>query len=204
VSAGRADALRTPLLRTPQVRVLADDKPAYIAIANAVGTAGGQLELLIKSVPGTAESICALAEGATLEVSDVQGKGFAALPAGVSSVLLFATGSGISPIRSLLETPVAQGGLAGSAARVQLYLGVRTPAHAAFSDRVAAWERAGVKVTPVYSGADKKYIQDVFSAAGVDGASTAAYVVGQKVMTEALIAALMAAGVPRERCLMNF
>ena len=89
---------------------------------------------------------------------------------------------------------------------MHLYYGARSAAHVAFAERLEAWERAGVTVTRVFSGDGGKYVQDVFGAAGgkLDGAHTAAVLVGQKGMAEALTAALTAAGVPRERILSNF
>ncbi len=189
-----------------QVRVAEADKPAFIAVASPVGASATTLELLVKAAPGTAEALCSLAAGASLQVSDVQGKGFL-LPAQLSDVLLFATGSGLSPIRSLLDTPAAQGGLAG-VQRVTLFYGARTQKHVPFAQQLAAWERAGVKVTTVLSqqaDGSKVYVQDVFAKAGVPvSAATTAVLVGQKPLSEAIIASLTAAGVPRERIVMNF
>ena len=88
---------------------------------------------------------------------------------------------------------------------MHLFYGARSAAHVAFADRLEAWEHAGVTVTRVYSGDGGKYVQDVFGAGGkLDGAHTAAVLVGQKSMAEALTAALTAAGVPRECILSNF
>ena len=92
VPAGVAAGYRVPG-QYVQVRVTEADKPAFIALASVVGASS--LDLLIKASPST-EALCALQPGAALQVSDVQGKGFAvaALPAEVSHVLVFATGSG--------------------------------------------------------------------------------------------------------------
>ena len=192
-----------------QVRVTEEQKPSFIAIASPVAGADA-LELLIKASPGT-DALCALPAGGSLQLSDVQGKGFpvaswGALP---ETILVFATGSGVSPVRSLLETPVAQGGLAG-AAGIRLFLGVRNASYLPFADVLKRWEHSGVSVTVVYSGADAgtsgKYVQDAFSAAGLkfDPARTGAVVVGQKAMSEAVVALLTSAGVERGRVLSNF
>lgn len=70
----------------------------------------GALELLIKMQPGaTAELLCNAAPGAEVAVSPVQGKGFPVdrLPAdSVDTVLLFASGSGITPLRAVIESGV--------------------------------------------------------------------------------------------------
>jgi ferredoxin-NADP reductase len=190
------------------VRVAEADKPAFIAVASPVGASATTLELLVKGAPGTAEALCGLAAGASLQVTDVQGKGFV-LPEQLSDVLVFATGSGLSPIRALMDTPPAQGGLAGCKS-VTVFYGARTPKHVPFTQQLAAWQRAGVRVTTVFSqqtdgSKAPSYVQDVFAQAGVPvSAATTAVLVGQKPLSEAVIASLTAAGVPRERIIMNF
>jgi ferredoxin-NADP reductase len=75
--------------------------------------------------------------GQGLSMSPVAGKGFAVSklkdpsPGGV---VLFATGSGISPVRALLEEGVLS---RGQGADVRLYYGARTPARMAYQDRWA-------------------------------------------------------------------
>lgn len=70
----------------------------------------GALELLIKVQPGaTAELLCNAAAGTEVSVSPVQGKGFPVekLPAdSVDTVVLCASGSGITPLRAVIESGV--------------------------------------------------------------------------------------------------
>jgi ferredoxin-NADP reductase len=196
-----------------QIKPDEESKPAYIALANApedVSNNGGLVELLVKPQPGaTAEQLCALSEGSELLVSDAQGKGFPVdrVPAAdYPTVLLFATGSGISPVRSLIES----GALAGRP-DVRLFFGTRSPEHTAYADLASgAWAKEhGVKVHHVYSeGEGGMYVQDAFAKAGglngADPAKTAAVLVGQKQMAEALRESLFAAGVAAECVLTNF
>lgn len=129
--------------------------------------------------------------------------------ASVPSVVLFATGSGISPIKALIESGALQ---AGERRDVRLYYGVRSPAAMAYSALLPGWEKDhGVKVIPVYSEGGKGYVQDAFAsdggAAGLGGGSSGgvgAVLCGQKDMAVAINEALEGAGVDKERILTNF
>lgn len=88
-----------------QVKAEEDGKAGFFAIASApdVNNAG-VLELLVKASGDPAEAICASADGTGVLVSDVMGKGFPVeRVAGVDNVFIFCTGSGISPIKALIE-----------------------------------------------------------------------------------------------------
>lgn len=198
-----------------QIKPDEESKAAFIALASSpqdVHNNGGMVELLVKPQPGaTAEQLCALAAGAELLVSDAQGKGFPVdrVPAAdYPTVLLFATGSGISPVRSLIES----GALAGRP-DVRLFFGTRSAEHTAYGDLAAgSWKSEhGVKeVHHVYSeGEGGIYVQDAFfgKLGGLNGAEpgkTAAVMVGQKEMAQALRDGLAAAGVSPEAVLTNF
>lgn len=80
-------------------------------------------EFLVKSVSGsTAEMLCELKEGDVVELSHAIGNGFEIEEIRTcQTVLIFATGSGISPIRSLIET----GFSADERSDVRLYYGAR-------------------------------------------------------------------------------
>ncbi len=91
-----------------QIKVGDDGKPGFFAIASAPDTNNqGVLELLIKNAGEAAEKLCALGAGAQVDASPVQGKGFPIERIPVdshSTVLMFATGTGISPIKALIES----------------------------------------------------------------------------------------------------
>jgi ferredoxin-NADP reductase len=194
-----------------QVRAAPDAKPGFFAIASPPSpNDAGAVELLVKGAGGgAAEALCAAAAGAALEASAPMGKGFPvarAPPAECPALVLFATGSGISPVRAL----IASGALGTRQGGVTLYYGVRSPAHLAFADELAAWEAEhGVKTVTVFSDAGAGYVQDAFVAAGGvagagGGAGLAAVLCGQREMAEAVTALLAAGGVPTERILSNF
>jgi NAD(P)H-flavin reductase len=140
-------------------------------------------------------------------MSQVMGGGFPVadkLDDSVENVLLFAAGSGISPIRSVIESSVLDG------RNVHLYYGARTPNHLAYADKFDAWAAAGVKITPVISqpsgtGWDGAtgYVQDVAKADGVpEGCGI--LMCGMKGMAEAVKALASDSGVAEERVLTNF
>ncbi|KXZ42498.1 hypothetical protein GPECTOR_141g696 [Gonium pectorale] len=191
-----------------QVKV-GDSKPGFFAIASAPGAhQGGLLEFLIKGATGTtAELLCNLQAGADVSVSPVMGKGFPLdrLPASTTSaVLMFATGSGISPIRAVIDS----GALAGR--DVTLYYGTRNTDSTAYLDLLPVWESRGVKVVQVFSESKQGYVHDVFEREGLsrlpaDAASAVgALLCGHKGMCQAVTGLLTAKGVPPEKILLNF
>jgi len=88
-----------------QVKTEEDGKAGFFAIASAPdANNAGVLELLVKASGDPAEAICASADGTGVLVSEVMGKGFPVdRVAGVGNVFIFCTGSGISPIKALIE-----------------------------------------------------------------------------------------------------
>lgn len=190
------------------------EKAAFIAIASAP-KAGNPFELLVKEQPpsdwgpGTGWLTGAEA-GAAIEMSQVMGGGFLKSDdalAGVSDVLLFAAGSGISPIRATMES----GALSGCD-NVKLYYGAQTPAMMSYQDKFDAWEKLGVDVTAVISkpdGTDWKgatgYVQDAAKKDGCDNPkNTAILLCGMKGMAEGVKELAEELGIPEDRVLTNF
>ncbi|GJP42789.1 hypothetical protein CLOM_g2322 [Closterium sp. NIES-68] len=197
-----------------QVKV-GDAKPAFLAIASppSVARDEGRLEFLIKAAEGsTAAQIAETKAGARVAVSAVMGKGFNAdavsPPGEVPSVLLFATGSGISPIRALIE----HGFDASARKDVRLFFGVRNGAFLPYQERFAAWEASGVQVIPVFSDPEDGwtgatgFVQSAYSAATpvADGSKAGAVLCGHKGMAQDVTALLTEQMVPKERILLNF
>ncbi|KAF3432241.1 hypothetical protein FNV43_RR26980 [Rhamnella rubrinervis] len=198
-----------------QLRVPDSSKPSFLAIASppSLAAASGAFEFLVKSVAGsTAELLCGLKRGDVVELSPVMGKGFDTYridpPEDYSTVLIFATGSGISPIRSLIES----GFSATKRSDVRLYYGARNLKRMAYQDRFKEWESSGVKIVPVLSQPDDDwkgesgYVQAAFARAKqiLNPLSTGAVLCGQKQMTEEVTSILVADGVSGEKILKNF
>ena len=122
----------------------------------------------------------------------------------VDDVLLFAAGSGISPIRSVIESGVLKG------KGVTLYYGAQTPDQMAYQQKFAAWEELGVTVTPCISQPDGTdwagatgYVQDVAKEAGVPP-KCAMLICGMKGMAEGVKALAAETGIAEDKVLANF
>ncbi|KAG2651067.1 fruit protein pKIWI502-like [Panicum virgatum] len=187
-------------------------KPAFMAVASPPG-AGARFEFLVKSVPGTtAERLCGLRDGDVVELGAVMGKGFPleriTPPDAAQTVLIFAAGTGISTIRSLVEFGFG----ANERADVRLYYGARSLKTMAYQDRFKNWESAGLKIIPVLSQPDdswkgeRGYAQHAFLRAKniVNPSSTGAVLCGQRQMQEEVTTALVADGVSQDKILTNF
>ncbi|XP_042519757.1 fruit protein pKIWI502-like [Macadamia integrifolia] len=178
-----------------QLRLSDAEKPSFLAIASppSTSTSKGEFEFLVKSVAGsTAELLCGLGRGDVVELSQVMGRGFdisqISPPEEYLTVLIFATGSGISPIRSVIESGFG----ARKRSDVRLYYGARNLQRMAYQDRFKDWESSGVKVVPVLSRSDDRwegergYVQAAFDRAKqtYNPSSTGALLCGQKQMSE--------------------
>ncbi|KAM7274961.1 hypothetical protein ACFE04_016827 [Oxalis oulophora] len=224
-----------------QLKVPEIDHPTYLAIASPpkLAAARGVFEFLVKSVEGSiAEILCGLKKGVVVELSQAIGKGYEIdrieSPIDYSSILIFATGSGISttsfnepqsmsgyifdfefatgpgssPIRSLIES----GFSADKRSDVRLYYGARNLRRMAYQDRFKDWESSGVKVVPVLSQPDAGwtgetgYVQAAFARAKKISSPKATGVVlcGQRQMAEEVTSILLADGVSNEKILKNF
>lgn len=195
-------------------------KDVFLAISCAPNMQG-VFEFLVKDTDATAW-IADLEKGGTVQVSPVMGKGFpmAKLNEGrlgeiaeeerVYDVLLFATGSGIAPIRAAIES-VLNGINIPARRKVTLFYGCRYEKRMAYRERFKLWEEDGLEVIPVMSraGEDWKgkrgYVQHVLRELGIEHPKqTAAFLCGVKGMTEEVKKYLLDAGVREDRILFNF
>jgi len=179
-------------------------RPAYMAIASAPGA--GNFEFLIQSTEGTAGDLCAVEAGGSVQISSPMGKGFNMETIEANTPLFFVTGTGISAIRSVIESRDWQ----GTGAR--LYYGTFTPADMAYQDKFAAWGARGIDVKALicepegqdWTG-DTGFVQDAYAKNPLDDASKAALVLcGAKIMCEQATEMLVNAGMPAEHALTNY
>ncbi len=183
---------------------------AYFALASAPSS-DGRVDLLLKRGGKVADAAVALAlPGASLETTAPFGEGFPVEEARGRDVLLFAAGSGIAPIRSLVQHLEADRGAFG---RVTLFYGQRRGADFAYLREHLDWERRGVRVVLCPSAEDSAWrgvrgrVQEVASAVAFGGAlpgDAVAFVCGMTAMVEDVRATLARAGVPPGRVHANF
>jgi len=208
-------ALPPPLAAAHQrpgqvVKVRTPVGEGYLALASAPSR-DGRVDLLVKRGGKVADAALAAAHpGATLELSAPFGKGFPVEEARGRDVLLFAAGSGIAPIRALVQHLVAD---RDSFARVTLFYGQRRGADFAYQAEHLTWERRGVRLVLCPSGEDSAWrgvrgrVQEVAGALSFGGGSTGdavAFACGMTAMIEEVRATLARSGIPPEHVHANF
>lgn len=178
----------------------------FFAIASRPGFDEGRLELLLKLGGAVTDAIARLGAGGEVRVTAAQGKGFPLERAVGRDLVLVATGSGISPVRSVIETILPRRSELGI---VSLYFGARTPSSFAYHEAFDAWRAASVDVFPVASRPQDTgwtgltgYVQSHLE--GVHLATGLAFLCGQKAMVEAVRKALVERGMQEESIFLNF
>ena len=192
------------------VKVRAPSGEAYFALASAPAP-DGLADLLVKRGGRIADEVVAAAlAGARLTVSEPFGKGFPIGAAEGRDLLLFAAGSGIAPIRALLQHVVAH---RNRFRRATLFYGQRRGADFAYRAEHVDWERHGVRVVLCPSSADEAWpgvrgrvqeVARVLDLGGSDPAGTEAFVCGMTAMVNDVKGTLKDAGIPPERVHLNF
>lgn len=174
------------------------------AIASPPG--GARFEFLIKEGPGLPGALKEAKAGSGVRVTAPTGKGFPLERARGRDVLLFATGSGISAIRSAIEVIRRERKAFG---RVILFFGVRTPAAFAYDGEISEWERSGIDVRRTVSRPGNSgwqgltgYVQAHLGE--VDVSNALAFLVGQRGMVSEVTEALARRGLTRENVFLNF
>jgi NAD(P)H-flavin reductase len=183
---------------------------AFFALASAPDP-GCTAELLVKRGGRVADGIAAAAKpGGSLAITRPFGNGFPVEDAEGRDLLLFAAGSGIAPIRALVQHVLAHRNRFG---RVTLFYGQRRGAEFAYRAEHLDWERRGVRVVLCPSGEDDAWkglrgrVQEVARSLAFGGAppgDAAAFVSGMTAMVEDVRATLAAAGIPPARVHANF
>lgn len=173
------------------------------AIASAPGR-GNRFEFLVRRGFPLADAIGKLQVGDTVQVSAALGPGFPMEQVRGRDLLLVATGTGAAPMRAVIQTISQNRQQFGD---VTFYFGGRHGKDFAFEREFPQWERVDIKVVRTVSENDaawtglRGFVQDHFT--GARWADAAAFVVGSNPMVQAVTAALVKRGMPRERIFLN-
>lgn len=192
------------------VKVRTEAGEGFFALSSAP-SADGAVELLVKRGGKVADAaIGRAAPGGRLAVTEPFGNGFAVEEAVHRDVLLFAAGSGIAPVRSLVQHVLRH---RGDFRLVTLFYGQRRGAEFAYRAEHLDWERGGVRVVLCPSREDDAWqgvrgrVQEVARSIGFGGSApeeTVAFVAGMKAMVEDVRRTLGDAGIPPARVHANF
>jgi NAD(P)H-flavin reductase len=185
-------------------------KAGYFALGNAPrGDGSGEL-LLKRGTPLSDAVIDAAQPHAIVDATAPFGEGFPIGEARGRDVLLFAAGSGITPVRALLQWLLDRRGDHG---RIALYYGQRSDRDFAYVREHADWQRAGVHLvlcasqpSPTWTGA-RGYVQTVARELRLHEISTTnavAFLCGMKSMIDGARVELLHFGLPAARTFLNF
>jgi sulfhydrogenase subunit gamma (sulfur reductase) len=183
---------------------------AYFALASAPDPAD-VVELLVKRGGRVADAaIAAAVPGTEMAMTAPFGKGFPVEEGHGRHLLLFAAGSGIAPIRSLVQHVLTR---RDEFDRATLFYGQRHGGDFAYAREHLAWERGGVRVVLCPSQEDEAWpgvrgrVQEVARSLGFGGSppeSSVAFVCGMTAMVDDVKATLARAGIPPQRVHLNF
>jgi len=186
-----------------QVRLPGQRDGSYFAIANGPHREG--IELLVKRGEGLPDELIALPPGAAVETTEAMGAGYPLADHEGRDVLLFATGSGIAPIRAALHEILDRRDRWGE---VSLFFGVRSPDALPYAGELEEAERRGVRVHRVISGVPARagharWVQERFRTELPPVGNAVALLCGLQGMIEGVREALAEAGLPDERIFLN-
>lgn len=189
-----------------------DDVPRPYAVASRPGAPW--LELLVKLPAGEGPdeqrraALVSMPQGDTVRVSRCEGRGYPLAALEGQDVWLIGTGTGIAPLRSVVETLIQDRTRYGD---VVVFYGVQRPADLAFSHRFGAWGGLSVRVIPVVSRPDGTgwagatgHVQDHLPKAFPHVDKTHALVCGLPEMDRAVSALLLERGVGPDRVHRNW
>ncbi len=175
------------------------------AIASEPGVSAERFELLVKEGSELADSLIESPIGTRVRLTAPEGPGFPLERGRGHRVLLFATGSGISAIRSLIFSLRRE----REAFRdITLFFGARTPSAFAYQDEFVDWQRSGITViqtvsqpgAPGWNGLTG-YVQAHLPQESLEDA--VAFVCGQTGMVGDVRTSLRQRGIPADHIFLN-
>ncbi len=187
-----------------QFLVITDEGGAegFFAIANRPGQDG--IELLIKNGGDLAAKLCAAQPGAQFSCGVAQGKGFPRPADAQTPLHLFAMGSGIAPLRALIQTHL-DGDWSGST--VTLWQSSFRREGLPFAGEYPAWREDGVRIYECLDDAGDAStgnVVDQLAKHKPDLSRCTAYWIGSKPYGEAVKTAVLALGLQPGAYLSNY
>lgn len=197
-----------------QLKQSEDAKPLFLAVASSPDPSNPTFEFLIKKTDNNDWITSPSAAGVSCYTSQIMGGGFPIaenldgfkydFP--TQNVILFATGSGIAPIRSVIE---ANALTLGKGRTARLYYGCKNLDEMAYKENFQKWEEMGVEVVPVLSQQEWEgrmgYVQTALEEDGVPiPRNSGALMCGVKGMCESVKDVLLRSGVFEGRVMTNF
>jgi NAD(P)H-flavin reductase/formate hydrogenlyase subunit 6/NADH:ubiquinone oxidoreductase subunit I len=163
------------------------------------------LELTIRAAGPATSRITSLAVGASVGIRGPVGRGWPVEPAIGRDVVIVTGGTGLAPLRPLIDALVARRSEIGA---LRLYYGARTAADMLYSAELDGWDRderfeitcrwLSKHRTSGNPGAARSTVSAIHQASW-DGANAIAYVCGPERMMEATAIALAGRGITRDR-----
>lgn len=199
------DALRAHLSAGQYVKLSVLGVEGHFALAAAPGR---PFELLVKRGSALGDAMAGLTPGAEIAVSAPLGKGYPLASHRGRDVHLFAVGSGIAPVRAVID---AIRGDRAAWGRVMLWDGQRQEDHLAYKAERTAWRADRIEVIECLSAPIGEWagprgrVMEVFEARPPElTADAVAYVCGMKAFVEELKGKLGGRGFGAERIFQNF
>ncbi len=176
------------------------EKPGYFAIASGPAEKGSFTFVLKKGAP-LVDRLAGMKPGDTVRSTGPEGNGYPLEKVTKDSDLwLFAMGTGITPIRPVIEYALAHPGCAKS---IHLYYGCRKRNQVPFEADIARWKSAGIDVKLVISGESHVHVQNQF-AKEHPMASGVIFACGKKEMIGELKAVADSCGIGQANIYQNF
>lgn len=172
----------------------APDVKLFMAIASAPGDSGS-LELLLGEA---AQAKLTLKERDRIELDPPQGKGFAVDHGKGKDIFLFAVGSGMSAIRSMVEDIRKRRKDFGE---VYLFVGAKSLDEHPYRAFEKNWEADGIRIVRSIS---RPWVQERFMENNLKVDNAVAYLCGTKEMVQGVTETLTRVGMPKDRIFLNF
>ncbi len=182
-------------------------KRSYSIATVSEGASTGLVEMAVSYVPGGAATALfeGLDVGDEIEASGPYGRFVLQDDPAVRRYLLIATGTGVTPYRSML--PLIRERIASRGQRFVLLFGARNPDELLYGEEFEAFaaEHEGFDFHPCFSRAGRAqpaafdrrgHVQDQLGALAPDPAGDVAYLCGNPNMVDAAFALLKEAGLP--------